>query len=153
MRFVTLGGFNFPLQRDRKVAVPNPRSRASMGRTPHLLMPSFIRMSISRTPLAPRRSARFVKIKRGLISSGWSHFLPQSEGALPRVVASVLQKFCAQRHDVTFVTSSTTRLPETSCHTRALGALHSPPRVKQDAAFRATGASPMPSVAVQWETP
>ena len=69
------------------------------------------------------------------------------------IVELELHKFRGQRRYVIRVTSRTTGLPETSCHTRALDALYSPPRVKQDAAFRATGASPMPAAAVQRETP
>ena len=69
------------------------------------------------------------------------------------IVALELHKFCGQRRYVIRVTSRTTGLPETDCQARALGALHSPPRVKQGAAFRTVGASPLPAVVVRREIP
>ena len=64
-----------------------------------------------------------------------------------------LQKLCGQRCYVIPVTSPTTDIPETHCQARALDALHSPPRVKQGAAFRTAGASPVPAVVVRREIP
>ncbi len=64
-----------------------------------------------------------------------------------------LQKFCGQHCYVIPVTSRTTGLPETHCQARALDALHSPPRVKQGAAFRTVGASSPPAVVVRREIP
>jgi hypothetical protein len=69
------------------------------------------------------------------------------------IVALELHKFCGQRRYVILVTSPTTGLPETHGQARALDALHSPPRVKQGAAFRTIGASPVPAVVVRREVP
>ena len=65
-----------------------------MGRTPHLLNAHFSSYGFLRNPLDSSVGRGSQYLKRSLISGPWGHFLPQSEGALPRVVASVLQKFC-----------------------------------------------------------
>jgi hypothetical protein len=64
VRFVTLGVFNFPLWRDRKVAVPNPRSRASDGENSPLADAHFYSYEYLLNTVRPPTSVDKVRINK-----------------------------------------------------------------------------------------